>query len=1241
MARITSYPVLSTVSSGDWIPITDTSVTGNPLKNVTVGDLQSFIIQGSTLQSVVTAGNTYQGSSGPLWTWSDAGLIAASATLSTTLSERSFRVTNLSDSSYAEITPAQVTMASASGNKTGVVPNVSLVSNVTLQMPLASGTLALTTDIPASPWVPVTGGINYPTNRVGVNTALPQEALDVTGNIRVSGKIEAPNLYGQLNGTISSSTTGTTQASIDDSTKIATTAFVNNAVSAIPSGLTFQGNWDALNNVPDLSALTPDNGDFWIVSVAGTTNLGGITDWQVGDWAISVVSGGVQTWQKIDNSSVLTGAGTGQKIAKWDGSGSSLTLADSLIAESGSNVGIGTATPSYPLTVITEGTAAGFDINLWSEIEKTGASTGSAYGGFFSSKGDSSGALANVVGSRNYAKDDGLGDTDFIVGASHFAIANGGGASAGVYGVNTKAQSTGTATQDIDYLIGSNISAELNNPNASARYLQGSHNTIKLGDGDVTDNAMALILDFDYTGTGVITGDFEYLRIQNDTLPVVSGTSRAINSISVLPSVFAGSLESTGFIKTGGAATEFLMADGTVTTGSLVGSIPTEQIAFGNAGGDGITSSASFAFNDTSKQLFVGGTSPFGSAKITEEQVQIQFDATLSAALALRNSIPEVRFTKGNINTYLQVATTPTQQNFISLPDKSGTVALLDDVSSGTVTGTGGAGYIPLWAGASELTNSAVFQDGTSVGIGTITPGAQLETTENILVKGMTVGVGAYVPPPQVTGGTTVIGVDALPTTTGGVRNTAIGHSTLKSLTTGSNNTAVGSQAMENVTQVTNTVAVGYLALNDGITPYSTVAVGAEALRYSTLSSGTVAVGTKAGRLDSTNANVTRADQSIFIGQETKPLGNNESNQIVIGNSAVGLGSNTVVLGKAATTKTRLYGNVGIGTDTPGAQLETTEGIIVQGMNISAPQGQTFKNTAVGYQTMQSNTTGVSNTAIGYQALISNSDGDENVAIGSGAMVFNSSGGDNIAIGKSALNNNTAGNQNIAIGTDALRSNSTSGSLAIGHEALYANTTGSANIALGNSALRANTTGIHNIVVGRSAGRSIVDGSNNTLVGYRSGFSNISGLSNTYIGEDTGLSALGSENSAVGRQALSQLSSGDGNTALGYNSGTFISGGTGNTSATDSIFIGKNAKALSIGETNQIVIGSDAIGLGSNTAVIGTPSITETRLHGDINVANGDVEIAIGQGVILVSPNGTKYRITVADNGTLGTTLVP
>lgn len=59
-------------------------------------------------------------------------------------------------------------------------------------------------------------------------------------------------------------------------------------------GLSPQGSWDADTNSPDLSALTPNVGDYWVVSVAGSTNLGGITTWQLNDWAIYTSSGWVR-----------------------------------------------------------------------------------------------------------------------------------------------------------------------------------------------------------------------------------------------------------------------------------------------------------------------------------------------------------------------------------------------------------------------------------------------------------------------------------------------------------------------------------------------------------------------------------------------------------------------------------------------------------------------------------------------------------------------------------------------------------------------------------------------------------------------------------------------------------------------------------------------------------------------------------------------------------------------------------
>jgi hypothetical protein len=69
------------------------------------------------------------------------------------------------------------------------------------------------------------------------------------------------------------------------------------------TGLTYLGVWDALLNQPTLTSSVGIGGTYYIVSVAGTTNLNGITDWQVGDWAI-YIDGSTNAWQKVDNHDV-------------------------------------------------------------------------------------------------------------------------------------------------------------------------------------------------------------------------------------------------------------------------------------------------------------------------------------------------------------------------------------------------------------------------------------------------------------------------------------------------------------------------------------------------------------------------------------------------------------------------------------------------------------------------------------------------------------------------------------------------------------------------------------------------------------------------------------------------------------------------------------------------------------------------------------------------------------------------
>jgi hypothetical protein len=64
--------------------------------------------------------------------------------------------------------------------------------------------------------------------------------------------------------------------------------------------LTYQGTWNANTNSPTLTSSVGTLNNYYVVSTAGSTNLDGITDWGVGDWAI--FNGTV--WQKIDNSEV-------------------------------------------------------------------------------------------------------------------------------------------------------------------------------------------------------------------------------------------------------------------------------------------------------------------------------------------------------------------------------------------------------------------------------------------------------------------------------------------------------------------------------------------------------------------------------------------------------------------------------------------------------------------------------------------------------------------------------------------------------------------------------------------------------------------------------------------------------------------------------------------------------------------------------------------------------------------------
>lgn len=103
-------------------------------------------------------------------------------------------------------------------------------------------------------------------------------------------------LDGKINVTEKGAANGVPTLGIDG--KIPT----NQLPDSVLGGMTFECEWDADENDPPIPAAAAGNkGHYYIVSVAGDTEIDGVSDWHVGDW---IVSNGT-AWVKIDNTDIV------------------------------------------------------------------------------------------------------------------------------------------------------------------------------------------------------------------------------------------------------------------------------------------------------------------------------------------------------------------------------------------------------------------------------------------------------------------------------------------------------------------------------------------------------------------------------------------------------------------------------------------------------------------------------------------------------------------------------------------------------------------------------------------------------------------------------------------------------------------------------------------------------------------------------------------------------------------------
>ncbi len=372
----------------------------------------------------------------------------------------------------------------------------------------------------------------------------------------------------------------------------------------------------------------------------------------------------------------------------------------------------------------------------------------------------------------------------------------------------------------------------------------------------------------------------------SSVLTITGGTDAVLGSGTTIQVKQAGSSQS-GFLSSTDWSTFNSKQD--AITNPITGTIATGQVAFGTAantiGGD-----SGLVWSNLQKRLSIFGTA-------AETNLSLIYPTGLQSTFEIR---------RNDSVSFFRIL------NNASLSNISASAILRLTAGSGTITNFIGASEITRvnTTGISILTGANPTRTLDVNGTGRISNGVSLADTSGNVQIGTTTDAGFRL---DVNGTARVQGVltataDAV---VNGVNvgrgggaistNTRVGDGALRDNTTGSNNTAIGYRALVTSQNGINNVGIGFVAL--GLVNNS---------------SGNTALGYRAGRYHgagSTN-NLTLASNSIFIGFDSSAGADNQSNQIVIGHTAIGLGSNTTVIGNSSTTFGRWFGNLLVGTST-------------------------------------------------------------------------------------------------------------------------------------------------------------------------------------------------------------------------------------------------------------------------------------------------------------------------------------
>lgn len=512
-------------------------------------------------------------------------------------------------------------------------------------------------------------------------------------------------------------------------------------------------------------------------------------------------------------------------------------------------------------------------------------------------------------------------------------------------------------------------------------------------------------------------------------------------------------------------------------------------------------------------------------------------------------------------------------------------------------------------ANAWSLTGNSGTVDGTNF----------LGTTDNVPLNFKVNNERAGRVEPGV-GGETFLGYQAGNGPPSGIRNVGIGYRSLYSATTGYDNTATGYGSLYSTTTGSNNSAIGANALFFNINGGSNTAVGYEAMYFNTSGSINSAFGIQA------LVNNTSGTYNIALG--SRSLFNNSTG-----------GYNTAIGGDMAMYyNTTGWYNTAVGhqalSSNSAGNSATAIGCRALFYANNTATAFTNRNVAVGYEALRgsltaSANTGNYNTAIGFQSLWTNTTGDFNSGFGTISLINNTTGHRNTAIGYAALTNNNIGYRNTAVGVDAMYYNQSGNyNSSIGHVALFSNTSGSYNYAGGYAAMYNNTLGSNNTAIGVNALYQNTSGYQNSAVGYAAMTNNSTGISNAAMGREALYNNLtGNYNTAVGTLSLFSISNEDYNSALGYNAGGYYYSNYGT-------FAGAYSYPTNTGFTNISGFGYNARPVASNSVRIGNSAVTSIGGYaGWTNLSDARFKMDVNENVkgleFIMKLRPVTYRLDV------------